>query len=186
MTRPIARQGLTARKTSPKTMLRITKPSQTVTKTNVTEKLRSGASVPFSPAHTVRPNRKTPIAPHRTSTGRLSSAREKPGAIARQRSSSKRLVCQRTVSAKNEMIRTNAAAHANSHSGIGRSWRPTSAWPTTWSGAVSDIRRAQAGLTVISAIGTTLCSSSASNTPVSVAGTSNSTEPPASTSWLTS
>jgi hypothetical protein len=45
------------------------------------------------------------------------------------------LVCQATESAKNETIRTSDAAHAKSHSGIGRSWRPKSAWPATRSGA---------------------------------------------------
>ena len=40
-------------------------------------------------------------------------------------------VCQATESPKNETTRTSEAAQANSQAGIGRSWRPTSAWPTT-------------------------------------------------------
>ncbi len=156
-----------------------------MTKTKVTAKLRSGASVPFSPAHTVSASRNTPRAPQRTSTSGLTSAFETAGRRARQRICSKRLLCQATVRATNETMSTNEAAQANSHSGIGRSWRPTSAWPTTSSGA-SDIAAAQAGLTVISAIGTTRCSSSTSNTPAAVAGTSNSTVPPAATSIATS
>ena len=106
-----------------------------MTKTKVTEKFRSGASVPFSPAQTVSPSRKTPSAPQSTSTSGLSSAFETTGRTARQRVSSKRLVCQATERAKKETMSTSEAAHANSHSGIGRSWRPTSAWPTTSSGA---------------------------------------------------
>ena len=47
--RAIARHGLKARKTSPKSTLSTTSPSQKVTKTKVSEKFRSGASIPSSP-----------------------------------------------------------------------------------------------------------------------------------------
>ena len=133
--RATARHGLKARKTSPKATLRPTKPSQTVTNANVTEKLRSGASVPLSPVHTVTPSKKTPIRPQMTSIPRFSSALEIAGRTGRQRVSSNLIVCHATVSATNETIRTSEAPHANSHSGIGRSWRPTSAWPAISKGA---------------------------------------------------
>ena len=97
----------------------------------VTEKLRSGASVPFSPDQTVTPSRKTPSAPASTSVTRLTSSDEIHSRAGRQWVSSKRDVCQATESPKNETTSTSEAAQANSHAGIGRSWRPTSAWPTT-------------------------------------------------------
>ena len=115
-----------------------------MTKAKVTEKFRSGASVPLRPVHTVTPSRNTPSSPHANSTGGLSSAREIAGRTGRQRESSNLLVCQATVRAKNETMRTSDAAQANSHSGIGRSCRPTSACPTTWNGA-SSIRSLSSG-----------------------------------------
>ncbi len=137
MTRATARHGLKARKTSPKATLTTTKPSQTVTKAKVTEKFRSGASVPLSPDQIVTPSRKTPSAPQTISTPRLSRAREIQERRGRQVSSSNRVACQAIERAKKETTRTAEAAQANSHSGIGRSWRPTRAWPTTSRGAAS-------------------------------------------------
>ena len=116
----------------------------------VSEKLRSGASVPSSPAQTTTPSRKTPSAPgehlgHRVDEQRARASRE-TGRQFRPRSA---VVCQATESAKNETIRTSDAPQANSHAGIGRSWRPTSAWPTTSGEPRESITH---GLTVISAI----------------------------------
>ena len=181
--RAIARHGLKARNRSPKTTLIATIPSQTVTKTKVTEKLRSGASVPVRPDQTTTPSRATPAIPARMEVTRLTNSRESHGASGRQSSCSSRVRCQATERATKETIRTSDAPQANSHSGIGRSWRPTSAWPTT---RIPSSASGQPGFTVISASGTTDSSSSTSNTPSIVAGRSNSTLPPALTSSLTS
>ncbi len=68
-------------------------------------------------------NRKTPIAPQTISTGRLPSARPTPPGSGRQPAFSSRGCGHRTASATKEMTSTIAAAHQNSHSGIGRSVR---------------------------------------------------------------
>ena len=134
----------------------------------VTEKLRSGASVPLSPDQTVTPSRKTPIAPGEHLGDRVDEQRREPargpGASGSPRSG---WCCQATESPKNETTSTSDAAQANSQAGIGRSWRPTSA-------CADDLERPSItgrlthGSTVISAIGTTRSSSSTSNTPVIV------------------
>src|SRR5215218_10254273 len=71
----------------------------------------------------VRPSRNTPIAPHTISTGRLASARPIPPGSGRQVGFWRRGAGHRTASATNETTSTIAAAHPNSHSGIGRSER---------------------------------------------------------------
>ena len=113
------------------TTLRTTSPSQKVTKTKVSEKLRSGASVPLRPDQTTTTSRNTPSAPASTSVTGLTTRRESQPETGRQVSSSKRVRRQASERATKETIRTSDAPHANSHSGIGRSWRPTSAWPTS-------------------------------------------------------
>ena len=112
-------------------------PSQNVTKTKVSEKLRSGASVPVSPDQTTTPSRKTARSPASASVTGLTTMRESRAESGRQLSSSNFVVCQASERATNETIRTSEAPQANSHSGIGRSWRPTSAWPAILSGSSS-------------------------------------------------
>ena len=67
----------------------------------------------------VTTSRNTPIAPHNTSSGRLTH----PRTSGRQLSCSRRGVGHSTASAKNEITSTAAAAHANSHCGIGSGGR---------------------------------------------------------------
>src|SRR5919107_2283783 len=80
-------------------------------------------SVPRSPAYTVRPNRKMPIAPQTISMGRLARTRPIPPGSGRQVGFWRRGSGHRTASATNETTSTIAAAQPNSHSGIGRSDR---------------------------------------------------------------
>ncbi len=102
-----------------------------MTKTKVTEKFRSGASVPLRPDQIVTPSRNTPISPQIAWVTGLRTATDSHRGPGRQCVSSNRLVCHANESTKNEMIRTTDAPQANSQSGIGRSCRPTSAWATT-------------------------------------------------------
>ncbi len=102
-----------------------------MTKTKVTEKLRSGASVPLRPDQTTTQSSPTPIAPASTSVTGLITHREIQPRTGRQFVCSNRDLCQASDSPTKETIRTSEAAQANSQAGIGRSWRPTSAWPTT-------------------------------------------------------
>jgi hypothetical protein len=81
----IARHGLKALKTSPKRTLRTTVPSQNVTKTNVTEKLRSGTSTPAIPVQTTRTSNSAPIVPAAMRAGRPTSARPIPSPSRRHR-----------------------------------------------------------------------------------------------------
>src|SRR5215204_6680750 len=69
------------------------------------------------------PSRNTPIAPQTISTGRLASTRPIPPGSGRQVGFWRRGSGQSTASATNETTSTIAAAHPNSHSGIGRSER---------------------------------------------------------------
>ncbi len=108
-----------------------------MTNANVTEKFRSGASVPTSPDQIVTPRRKTPTSPASSSVPRLTTSRDSPSGSGRQCSSWNRDRCQASVRATNETINTTDAPQANSHSGIGRSWRPTSACAAAGAGATS-------------------------------------------------
>ena len=68
-------------------------------------------------------NRKTPIAPHTISTGRLAIARPMPPGRGRQPGSSSRGFGHSVASATNETARTTDAAHQKITSGTGRSVR---------------------------------------------------------------
>src|SRR5215207_4255955 len=83
----------------------------------------------------VRPSRNTPTAPQTISTGRLASARPTRPGRGRQLGFWRRGSGHRTASATNETTRTIAAAHPNSHSGMGRSERTEIPCPIRNTGA---------------------------------------------------
>ena len=76
-----------------------------------------------------------PIAPQMISTGRLASTRPIPPGSGRQVGFCRRGSGHSTASATNETTRTIAAAHPNSHSGMGRSDRTEIPWPIRNTGA---------------------------------------------------
>ena len=69
-----------------------------------------------------------------------SDAIARPPLIGRQLSCSRRGCGHSTASAKNEITSTAAAAHANSHCGIGSCWR----WTSPCASATPGTRRATA------------------------------------------
>ena len=90
-------------------------------------KLESAVCSPNSPAITVSSSSPTPIRPASTSVTGLTIARDSHEGRGRKASFPSSFgVRHSTDSPTNETISTTAAAHANSHSGIGRSARPTS------------------------------------------------------------
>ena len=127
--RPIARHGLSRRKTSPNSNEANGTPTQSVTKTMWGARLSCSESVPASPAYTTAAKVTTPTSPSTTSaaTGSRTSRRS--------RGSWSRGVDHRDASATNETTSTSAAAPAKSASGIGRSARPTRPWAKTGAGS---------------------------------------------------
>jgi hypothetical protein len=125
---------LNALKTSPKSTLSTTRPSQKVTKMNTTAKLLLGESVPSSPAYMTRASSPTPISPQIASVTGLTSARESHRAIGRHRSSASRGEVHATESSANETIRTSEAPQAKSQAGTGRSSREARPWADAASG----------------------------------------------------
>ena len=125
---PIARHGLKARNTSPNSTLSPTRPSQKVTKMNVTEKFRSGASTPSRPVQTTKASSSAPIAPQSACAGIPRSVELAASPKLRQPYSSN-LTCRHpSVRPTKEAIRMIDEPQAKSQSGSGRSERPTRPW----------------------------------------------------------
>ena len=103
-----------------------------MTKTKVTEKLRSGRlgaleARPDDDAEQADADRPREHLGDRVDHAAARASRG-PDASSSARTAT---LCQASDSPTKETIRTSDAAQANSQAGIGRSWRPTSAWPTT-------------------------------------------------------
>ena len=137
--RAIARQGFKARKMSPKMMLIGTSATQKITKMKVGVKFACGESVPARPAQITRNSSPTPISAgdelgdrvddrHADPPGQRPGSRRGPSSLGSRQS---------VASAMNDTTSTTEAAQANSHSGIGRSARPTSPCALAASGAIS-------------------------------------------------
>ena len=126
--RPIARHGLNARKTSPKSTLANAIPTQNddqhEDRREVRERVVAGrGSRPRSSPRAAA----TPSAPQHDLDRLASRVRGQPGS-GRQRSCSSRGVDHSSPSAAKETTSTTAAAQPNSHSGIGRFARWTRPW----------------------------------------------------------
>ena len=125
--RPSARQGLKAAKTLPNSALANTSPTQKTMKTKLGAKLSSGLCVPARPATTTSDEQHhadraaddldRPRARHAGRAGPAAGASGRAVSFGSGHSS---------ASATNETTSTTAAAHPNSHSGIGRLARWTS------------------------------------------------------------
>src|SRR5919109_3627308 len=112
---------------------------------NVGAKLSCAACTPLSPLHTVTTSNATPRAAANFSVIGFTTRRD-----SRSGSGRKPLwlsscgLRQRTARPTNDTMSTTAAAHAKSHSGIGRSARPLSPWAAAGSGATAEATKTAA------------------------------------------
>src|ERR671924_1316833 len=127
---------------------------------NVGAKLSCAACTPLSPLHTVRTSNATPTAAASVSVIGFTTRRD-----SRSGSGRKPLwlsscgLRQRAARPTNDTMSTTAAAHAKSHSGIGRSARPLSPWAAAGSGATKEPTSTAAEIAATLATRVTACPS---------------------------